>query len=183
MRPERVWYVAYGSNIDETRFLRYLNGDAGHPGARDATPPRDSRFATAPVQLRFAGESQRWGGGVCFVDTDPGATAHVRAWDISAEQFEDVFAQENRRTIGEPFDWEAALSGDAVIGDSWYARVLRLDLDFASPNHPAMTFTWNRRLPLNAPAAAYRDTVVNGLRENTALSPAEIDAYLAAAST
>lgn len=178
MQPERVWYVAYGSNVNKTRFLRYLEGDEGHPGARDATHPAEGRFTTAPMHLRFAGESQRWGGGVCFVDPDPAASAYVRAWDITAEQFEDVCAQENRRPIGEPFDWTAALKGDAIVGDSWYSRIVRLDVPFATDDRPAMTFTWATPRPLNPPARAYRETIVAGLAENPDLSSADIEAYL-----
>jgi hypothetical protein len=161
--------------------MRYLEGDDGHAGARDATPPADGRFAIAPLQLRFAGESTRWGGGVCFVDPDAAASAHVRAWDVTAEQFEDVFAQENRRPVGSPFDWETVRTAGGVIGDSWYARVVPVDLPFASPDQPAMTFTWSTPLPLNPPSAAYRDTIVNGLAEHPDLTPSEIDAYLDAA--
>jgi len=180
--PKRVWYVAYGSNINETRFLRYLQGDESHPGARDATPPIERRFTTAPLALRFAGESTRWGGGVCFVDPDPAATAYVRAWNITGEQFEDVFAQENRRPIGSPFDWDAVASG-GVIGDSWYAQVVQVDLPFASDEQPAMTFTWTTPFPLNPPSPAYRDTVAAGLSDHPDLSPAAIDAYLSSSSS
>ena len=176
-KPLRVWYVAYGSNVNEQRFLRYLEGDSDHVGARDATAPRRSRWATVPLQLRFAGESQRWGGGVCFVDPDPDATAYVRAWDITAEQFEDVFAQENRRAIGEPFDWPAAMAGTTAIGASWYSQILPVDLPSVTASQPALTFTWTTRFPLNAPAPAYRDTISQGLADHPDLSPARIDAY------
>lgn len=176
--PDRVWYVAYGSNVNKTRFLRYLAGDSDHVGARDTTPPAHDHWTVAPLQLQFAGESKRWGGGVCFVDPDPGATAYVRAWSITAEQFEDVFSQENRRAIGSGFDWQAVMAGPAVIGQSWYAQVLPVELPFASPRQPALTFTWTRRLPLNLPAPAYRDTIASGLVEHPDLSHAEIDTYL-----
>lgn len=177
-KPERVWYVAYGSNVNEQRFLRYLNGDENHVGARDDTPPARSIWTTAPLQLRFAGESQRWGGGVCFVDPDPAAVAYVRAWDITSEQFEDVFAQENRRTIGEQFDWEAVQAGPTVIGQSWYAQVLPLDMADLPANDLALTFTWTTRFPLNAPAPAYRDTIASGLADHPNLTPATINSYL-----
>jgi hypothetical protein len=177
-KPQRVWYVAYGSNVNEQRFLRYLVGDSDHVGARDATPPRRSRWTTAALQLRFAGESQRWGGGVCFVDPDPSATAYVRAWDITAEQFEDVFAQENRRALGEPFDWPAAMQGTTASGASWYGQILPVDLPFVDDDQPALTFTWTTRFPLNTPASAYRDTISAGLADHPDLSPAETNAYL-----
>lgn len=176
--PKRVWYVAYGSNVNEQRFLRYLNGDSDHVGARDSTPPVASHWTTAPLHLRFAGESQRWGGGVCFVDPDPDATAFVRAWDITAEQFEDVCAQENRRSIGEPFDWAAVMAGPTVIGSSWYAQILPVELPFASAEQPALTFTWTTRFPLNAPSPTYRDTIASGLADHPDLSPEQIATYL-----
>ena len=178
MRPQRVWYVAYGSNVNKSRFLRYLAGDSDHVGARDATPPVRDQWTVAPLQLRFAGESKRWGGGVCFVDPDPAATAYVRAWDITSEQFEDVFSQENRRQLATPFDWNAVAAGPAALGESWYAQVLPVHLPFASPHQPALTFTWTQRLQLNRPAPAYRDTIASGLVEHPDLSSADIDAYL-----
>lgn len=179
MFPERVWYVAYGSNVNEARFLRYLNGDADHVGARDTTPPQGNHWAIAPLRLRFAGVSQRWdGGGVAFVDPDPAGAAHVRAWDITCEQFEDVFAQENRREIGSDFDWETALAG-GTVGESWYRRVLPVDLPFASADQPALTFTWATPLPANPPHNSYASTIATGLSTNPALSPTEIANYLA----
>ena len=110
---------------------------------------------------------------------DPGGAAYVRAWSITAQQFEDVFAQENRRPVGEPFDWTPVLAGDTTIGNSWYARVLRLDVPFASESQPALTFTWNTRLQLNPPVAAYRDTIARGLAEH--LAHDEVVRYLDAA--
>mgnify|MGYP003695111303 FL=1 len=177
-QPQRVWYVAYGSNVNEQRFLRYLLGDSDHVGARDATPPRRSKWTTAPLQLRFAGESQRWGGGVCFVDPDPLATAYVRAWDITAQQFEDVFAQENRRAIGEPFHWPTVMHSATMIGTSWYAQILPVQLPSIADDQPALTFTWTTRFPLNAPAPAYRDTITSGLADHPDLSPVHIADYL-----
>ena len=182
LKPPRVWYVAYGSNVNEQRFLRYLVGDSDHVGARDATSPRRNKWTTAPLQLRFAGESQRWGGGVCFVDPDPDAIAYVRAWDITAEQFEDVFAQENRRAIGEPFDWSAAIAGAVVPGASWYAQILPVALPSVAEDQPALTFTWTTRFPLNTPAPAYRDTISAGLADHPDLSPAQVEAYLDASA-
>lgn len=164
--------------MNEARFLRYLEGDDSHPGARDATAPPQSTWTNAPLRLSFAGESSRWGGGVCFVDPDPDATAFVRAWDITAEQFEDVFAQENRLDEPPELDWSAIRSGQTVHGDSWYSRIVPVELDFASPEQPALTFTWSRSFALNPPALAYRETIATGLADHPGLSPAALNAYL-----
>ena len=183
MLPDRVWYVAYGSNVNGARFQRYLSGDKNHPGARDATPPARGEWTTAPLQLRFAGESQRWGGGVCFVDPDPSATAYVRAWDITREQFEDVFSQENRRSVGEPLDWHSVLTEPTVVGTSWYSLVLPIALPIDQGEQPALTFTWTNRFPLNAPSPAYRDTIASALIDHPGLAAADLDRYLPAAVT
>jgi len=158
--------------------MRYLEGDNDHTGARDSTPPRQGKWTTAPLQLHFAGESKRWGGGVCFVDRDEAAVSYVRAWNITAEQFEDVFAQENRRPVGSDFDWEAVAAGDAIIGTSWYAQLLHVDLPFATPEQPALTFTWTDRFRLNPPAKAYRDTIATGLADHPDLSSTDLEHYL-----
>lgn len=181
--PDRVWYVAYGSNVNRARFLRYLEGDTGHTGARDATPPARSVWTTAALRLRFAGESTRWGGGVCFVDPDPRAVAYVRAWDITGEQFEDVFAQENRQPVGQALDWSAIGAGPASVGESWYSKILPVRVAGlpAPSTQPTLTFTWRLPFPLNRPVAAYRDTIAHGLADHPDLSPAAIAAYLDAA--
>lgn len=181
-KPERVWYVAYGSNIDRARFLRYLQGDDDHTGARDTTPPAEGRFAIAPLQLHFAGKSQRWGGGVCFVDPDPTATAYVRAWDITAEQFEDVFAQENRGEVGTALPWEAMAQGPTEAGGRWYGLVVPVDLPFSSDEHPAYTFTWTTRFDRNPPSAAYRETIERGLINHPDLPQPALAHYLNAAA-
>jgi len=162
--------------------MRYLAGDKDHVGARDASVPRQDRFARAPLQLRFAGTSTRWGnGGVCFVDLDPSGDAIVRAWDVTAEQFEDVFAQENRQPVGMPLDWSAIVAKPTEITPTWYGLVVPVDLPFASSTQPALTFTWKTPLPLNPPAAAYRGTIERGLADHPDLSPDDIAAYLDAA--
>ena len=178
VRPERVWCVAYGSNIDRTRFMRYLDGDDAHVRARDSTAPVPDRFATAPLELHFAGESKRWGGGVCFVDPDPGATAHVRAWDITAEQFEDVFAQENQGDVGTALPWQEMAHGPTEAGGRWYGLVVPIDLPFASAEHPAYTFTWTERFDRNPPSLAYRQTIERGFAEHLDLTPSDIDQHL-----
>lgn len=182
MRPDRVWYVAYGSNVNRARFMRYLEGDETHPGARDASPPARSEWAEAPLRLCFAGESTRWGGGVCFVEPDANASTHVRLWDITSEQFEDVFAQENRSAVPISLDWQAVAAGPVTVGSGWYGLVLPVDVDAATEEQPALTFTWNEAMPHNPPGDAYRSTISDGLAEHPGLSPAAIASYLDAAS-
>lgn len=180
MRPARVWYVAYGSNMSKARFSRYLTGGITEAGARDSTPPKSSEWARAPLRLSFAKESQRWdGGGVAFVDDDPQGDTIVRAWDISAEQFEDVFAQENRVDVGGALDWGDLTSGSLEVGSGWYRRVQQVDLGVATAAQPAVTFTWSTPTPQTVPNTDYLAVMRSGLTENVSLDPITIDDYLA----
>jgi hypothetical protein len=179
MRPERVWYLAYGSNVNEGRFLRYLLGDDDHRGARDTAVPLRNEWVLAPLRLTFAKESVRWnGGGVAFVDPDPAGATWVRAWDITAEQFEDLFAQENRLPADSVLDWARVAAGPHDVGTGWYRRVLPLGDALGRDDQPVLTFTWHEPSAFTTPNDAYADTIAAGLADNPALSPADIAAYL-----
>lgn len=178
---DRIWYVAFGSNINKQRFMRYLEGDKTHSGARDATEPAADVFAQARLRLDFAGHS-RWGGGVCFVTEDDSTFSWVRAWDITREQFEDVYAQENgSKATGESLPWDQLLSKQSVtVGSGYYGRIIRLDLAMATADQPAMTFTWSKPKRLNPPSKSYKQTIEAGLIDNPRLNRADILKYLAA---
>lgn len=185
MRPTRVWYLAYGSNLDEARFMRYLNGGPPEPGARDATPPAQSAWATVPYRLTFGYESLRWdGGGVAFLDASmatPDFATVVRAWDITSEQFEDVCAQENRGTVGTPLDWQALAAGSITLDQaSWYRQVLPMQVTGLPIDQPALTFTSPDAIAPNAPDELYLATIRAGLAVHPSLSADEADAYLQA---
>lgn len=74
MDAERLWYVAYGSNLFRERFRCYLSGGrpAGgarhYPGCRDPRPARAELSVTVPGGIYFALTSQTWGGGMAFYD-------------------------------------------------------------------------------------------------------------------
>lgn len=165
----RVWYAAFGSNLSYDRFLVYLNG--GHasgsvgstPGARDSTAPTRSIVQFSSHGLRFGGQSTRWsGGGVAFLDSVGGVhRTALRLYDITAEQFEDVFQQENGLDEPIPIDLRnAEEKGWVDLTDRWYGRVLFLGrhdglaiFTITSPNPPQ----------LNPPHPSYLETIVTGL--------------------
>lgn len=173
-----MWYLAYGSNVNPERFRLYLEGGVTEPGARDATPPAANGWFELPFRLNFALESQRWsGGGVAFVHPSTEHTAWFRGWNITAEQFEDVFAQENRRAVGSPLPWDELAEADHVdVGESWYRRVYPLQgLGLAEP---AFTFTTIDELASNPPHEDYRSTIAGGMADHPDLTTAAIEAYL-----
>ena len=56
---QHVWYVAYGSNLCESRFMAYINGSDGSTwpkavGCRDKTPPLRDISGEIPGSIYFA---------------------------------------------------------------------------------------------------------------------------------
>ena len=192
---EEVWYASYGSNMWWERFRCYLEG--GVPpgatrrqvGARDPSPPSDSRGVALPYRMYFAGRASTWGGGgVAFLDherlgVDDLACARGRAWRITREQFDDVVAQENGFRPGEiVVDLDGLEPGDTreLPDAGWYRGLLVVDtLD----GLPLVTFTSPEvRTDLNPPSEAYLRTIAMGLAECTGMSAEEIGEHLAPAA-
>ena len=173
-----MWYLAYGSNINPERFRLYLEGGITEPGARDATPPVDDAWFELPFGLNFALESQRWsGGGVAFVHPSADRTAWFRGWNVTAEQFEDVFAQENRLPVGTSLPWDELADADHVdVGDRWYRRIF--PLRGLGLDEPAFTFTTVDELASNPPHHDYRSTIATGMAAHPDLDAAAVEAYL-----
>lgn len=186
--PTLVWYAGYGSNVSATRFRFYLQGGTAPgsrravPGARDATPPRQTTVATLPHPLFFAGSFQSWdGGGAAFVNPDRSGGAHSRAYLITEQQFIDVLRQEN---AGADLDVDVAglvSAGDTLVSPSTpYGRVLTGRWIDA---RPCVTFTCPDPTAMqpNAPSSAYLATIAGGLFAGGGLARDEIVTYLASA--
>lgn len=137
---------------------------------------------TLSHRLLFAGESRWWGGGgVAFIDPDPSeATTLARAYLITAEQFQDVLAQESGREVGSEVDLAAVASGgSSILGSGNYDRVVHV----GHRDWPMLTFTTPRsvaELSPNPPGQAYRDTIVRGIVEAHGLSTLEAERYVLA---
>jgi len=191
MALDRIWYVAYGSNLAMARFRCYLSGgrpvggSRDYPGCRDRSEPARSVGVLVPGGLVFATESAVWGGGMAFYDrTAPGAVA-CRAYLVTREQFADIAAQELRRPPGGRFAHDLAgllpdVESVVTTGSGRYETVVRLgDLDGA----PMFTITHHdvASLPPAAPTAAYLRCISIGLRESHGYDGARIAGYLAVA--
>ncbi len=148
---ELVWYAAYGSNLMAARFLTYLTGgpvphsttERIQDGGRDPSPPRADEAITIPHRLFFARSSKAWGGGgVAFLDPTrrPDHQTPGRAWLITAEQFEDVYRQENGQAEVTALDHDAlAEAGHLDVLDTFYGRLIHLGI--GTGGHPVATFT------------------------------------------
>lgn len=181
---ERLWYVAYGSNLSRQRFLCYLRGGRpqggarAYPGCRDHTDPAADEAVLIRGTVYFAGTSTVWGGGMAFYDGRGDEEIPARAYLLTGEQFADVVAQEMRQPPGASLDL-TPLSRSRLhsFGPGRYQTLVRVGtrrglamLTFTSDSHDK---------PWNAPTAAYLATMAAGIRQRHGWTPARIAAYLA----
>jgi len=177
-----VWYAAYGSNLSRTRFDYYLRGGRpvgasdGYPGCRDSSPPREDRHLDLCGDVEFAGPSQRWAGGVAFFSAGPERRAKSRAYLITAQQFDDVLAQENHVDPGLINVGPANGKMRLQVGSGWYGLVVGCGELAAIP---VLTITRAVALDVAAPSPDYLRHIVQGLREAHAMTDDEIVDYLA----
>ena len=182
---QRLWYVAYGSNLSLDRFRVYLRGGRPvggareYPGCRDPLGPDRDVPVMLRGGLRFVGVSSVWGGGGMAV-YDGGAVGQVaaRAYQISAEQFVDILAQEMRLEPDLDADLTAVReTGRHSLGPGRYQTLAHLgDRD----GLPMLTFTSadvDHRV--NAPSEGYLRTIASGLRESHGWTSSMIGSYLA----
>jgi hypothetical protein len=182
---QRLWYVAYGSNLSLERFTTYLRGGqpAGgardHPGSRDPRPPERDVPLMIAGGLRFVGASSVWGGGMAIYDARASGDVAARAYLITADQFVDVLAQEMRLDPGLEIDLAPAReTGWHSLGPGHYETVGNLG---SHDGLPMFTFTSADvdNHPVNAPTAGYLRTIAHGLKESHGWSGSVIGRYLA----
>jgi hypothetical protein len=188
---ERVWYVAYGSNLALDRFRCYLAGGRPEGGARvyagcrDHSDPRRVAGVHVPGGLVFAGTSRVWGGGSAFYDHAAAGCVAGRAYLLTADQLGDVAAQEMRREPGGEFARElAALLPDVdtlrTMGPGRYETVVRLGERDALPMF-TVTHDLAADLEPTAPTAPYLRWIATGLTEAHGWNAQQIVDYLQAA--
>lgn len=170
-----IWYVAYGSNIDDERFARYLNVEKEDPRVSG----HDRRWIDLAHELYFAGTSKTWGGPVAFLSLLRDSTVETTglARLLPPEDLEQIARRENGARIGSrvlPSDlpeighWiRLAVPQDDVKGK--YNALLRLpDVD----DRPAVTLTTLRSLALGAPTDEYRELIARAVGHRIASPPA-----------
>ncbi len=182
---QRLWYVAYGTNLSRARFQVYLQGGrpvggARHyPGSRDPLAPKRDFPLMIPGGLRFVGVSSVWGGGLAVYDPRAVGQVAARAYLITAEQFVDVLAQEMRLQPGLELDLAPLQEASwHSFGPGCYQTVAALGI---RDDLPMLTFTsadiYAR--PDNPPSEEYLRTMAIGLHESHGWSSSQIGAYLA----
>jgi len=181
---DRLWYVAYGSNLSANRFRHYLRGGRPpgsrrtYPGCRDRRDPERTAPLVIAGRLYFTGASTTWGGGTAVLDPSAPGEVPAMAYLLRPGQLADVLAQEMRREPGTDLDLPALTrDGHHQLGPGRYETVVRLGtLD----GMPLLTLTAHRcdAAPLNGPSEAYLSTMATGLREGHGWDAERIRSYL-----
>ncbi|API91610.1 hypothetical protein J32TS6_30400 [Virgibacillus pantothenticus] len=181
-----VWYVSYGSNLLEERFLCYIYGQTPEGstkperGCHDQSTPKGTDRIDLPYPLYFSKEQSKWGaGGVAFIDHRSMANEITigRKYLITEQQFIEVVAQENnihRLQIDLQSIMEQAF---ANILTGWYGRIVYLG---TSNGRPLFTFTNPNPMKeeaIHTPARPYLRTIAKGLLQ-LGLSKEQTVAYL-----
>ncbi len=159
-----VWYVGYGSNLCEERFLCYIRGGRFKlggglsEGCEDKTPPPANDSIEIPFPIYFAKNADKWDkGGVAFIDShvENNGRTFGRMWKVTIEQFECVRDQEGR---------------------TWYDKKVKLGRH--KDGSMIVTATNGTRLSETRPSASYLKTITLGLRETFRLSDDRVLSYL-----
>lgn len=154
--------MSYGSNMSRSRLDCYLRGGRPVGGARTYAGARDARAPRARIPLRlpgtvyFAGRSPVWGGGRAFYDPDRSGDTVACGYLVTAEQFDDVRAQE----------------------PSCYDRVLHLGERDGVPVRTFTSVLGYGDVVRTTPSAAYLAVMAAGLREVFGWNSARAQAYL-----
>lgn len=181
-----VWYVSYGSNMDEDRFICYLRGERAkgsevkETGCRDSSLFTDSMWVDIPHPLYFSKSSTRWqGGGVLFLDDKRQGRTIGKGYRITWEQFLDITKQECGMDVADPL----ALNRDmlkkerfADIGDYWYGRVLYLG-ECDGEGMYTFTVPEHMKTERRTPSPHYVNRIEEGLRTK-GLDQEAIDMYI-----
>lgn len=180
----RVWYAAYGSNLDPDRFACYFRGGRPpgatrtYPGVRDRTPEPEVRALTLPGRISFAWHSSTWDGGIAFYEPAEEGQVLACGYLLTLTQFGDVLEQEMWREPGVEHDFtELLTSGQQAVGAGRY-ETLRTVGEAAGRTVVTISTVDVATLGLNPPTAAYVSTMATGLRHAHGLSDDAIADYL-----
>ena len=169
---QRLWYVAYGSNLSVERFRRLPAGwsttrwssrlsGVSRPtrtGSRCAVDD-PGRHGASPGSRRSGVAAWR-----CMTLALSGEVA-ARGYLITAEQFTDVFSQEIRLEPGMDFNLTPVHeTGGHSLGPGQYETITHLG---SHDDHPMLTFTSAdvRAHPVTPPTENYLRTIALGLHE------------------
>ena len=188
---KKVWYVCYGSNLLEKRFLCYIKGGImpgslyGERGAKNQRLPERIEPCIIHHELFFAYNIPKWNGsGVAFIDSNfsDQACTYAKKYLIEEEQFWDVVRQENGIEENVPIEIdynELKKNGSMVIfKDKLYGKIVYFGDADEIPMYSFTCFPASEeinKMPLYGP---YYEVISDGLKETYNFSDQEIEEYL-----
>jgi len=182
-----VWYSCYGSNLNEERFLCYIQG--GKPknssreeiGCKDKTLPLENRKYQLNRPLYFAKNSPHWNnGGSGFIGLYPDKENYTlsRMYLITKEQFVDLVNQENS-TTDIKIDFEKAIENRITkVAETKYGNLLFIEFVDDMPVFSFSTLENIGDSNFVKPDIMYLKTILLGLKEIYTLSNEEFTEYL-----
>ncbi|MGD9992214.1 MAG: hypothetical protein AB7S69_02850 [Salinivirgaceae bacterium] len=181
-----VWYVGFGSNISENRFLCYIRGGQpegsykNYEGCRDKNNPKKVKPITINNELYFAKSSRPWqNGGVGFVKINENneKKTFAKMYLVTKQQLEDVAKQETDSANYLKIDFnEAIMKGHSIFkSPSWYGNLIYLGRE---KGYPIFTLTNETNLTTSTkPSREYLQLIIKGLQETHNLTDEEIVRY------
>lgn len=145
------------------RLLAYIEGGdflgKYYSGCRDKRKPVFIGYIFVPYKLYFAKSSISWNnGGIAFLKryeiVDTNTSAIVRLWEITENQFFDIWEQE---------------------GKNLYPHLLELG---KLKKKKILTFTGDWENEINKPSENYIDIIKKGLKETTGWNEQQINNYI-----
>ena len=132
---EVIWYIAYGSNINEARFQEYLDDMEGKPSMPASQP------FEIPFNIYFDRKSSRWNyAGVAFLDPTKPGFAYGKAYQFTVKQLYEL---------------------QQLEGSSWYSEIIDLG---TLEGKRCFTFTQRFHDSRNKPHKNYLDKIIMGIK-------------------
>lgn len=163
---KKVWYAAYGSNMNTERFNRYLPGDF------------DSVRAMIAHERYFARRGMWGSGGIAFLDDQPGQESTVRLWGLTFAQFRTLVSGENGG-LRARIDYEACSSSAAtLLSSGLYSRIMNLGSVDGLPVLTCTAPSARDAHPYNAPSKEYTQVITQGEAQTASLDLVSIDSLV-----
>ena len=165
---DHIWYLGYGSNLHEQRFLCYIKGGTptfgktNYYGCTDKTLPAEKKAMIINYPLYFAlpdksTKTSNWGpGGVAFINLkkDRRVKTLCRMWKITRNQYDEVKRQEG--------NWYGK---EILLGDEGGIPIYTITNDAVLNN-------------IKKPSDTYIKTIALGLKETYNFTGKKVVRYL-----
>jgi hypothetical protein len=147
---EVIWYIAYGSNINASRFQEYLDTMEGRPSMPISQP------FEIPFNIYFDRKSSRWNhAGVAFLDPTKPGFAYGKAYQFTVKQLYEL---------------------QQLEGSSWYSEIIEIG---TLEGKRCFTFTQKYHDSRNKPDEEYLNKIKTGISlTHTNISQKETDLYI-----